>query len=273
VGEGSQREGRRLGHLPPFWFDPGTPGYHQVVNAITAEPGTHVRFLAGYERLYPEAQGYPGDDTLFLELLGPPNDILSELVADGKFNMNHLSIISRLNFGKFRMVFAGDAQMENWSHFDRERMYEGGCTALKTAHHGSKNDTQGERLEHLSPRYVIVSSDPAAKDELPYLVGSSVFHTYTQKSNSPCVALTHACGSVRITVKPSGVVESVKAFGDAIEAAPDLSKGTPLQSSDWGPEALALNRAFPLLIRIPDQWGSLFRWGKEGRGAGDQAAG
>lgn len=26
--------------LPPFWFDPGTLGYHQVVNAITAKPGT-----------------------------------------------------------------------------------------------------------------------------------------------------------------------------------------------------------------------------------------
>ncbi|MBN1773960.1 MAG: MBL fold metallo-hydrolase, partial [Deltaproteobacteria bacterium] len=214
--------------LPPFWYDEGTPGYHQAVNAITTEPGTQVRFLAGYERLYPDSQGYPGADPCYLELLGPPNDLLTELVDDKKFNMNHLSIIARLNLGKFRMVFAADAQMENWSHYDSERMLRDNCTVLKAAHHGSKNGTQWERLERLEPRYVLVSSDPDGRDELPDLVGCSVFHTYQRRGDAPCVALTRTCGSVRISVSAKGQLKGVDSFGEDVNEVPDLANGRPV---------------------------------------------
>jgi len=49
------------------------------------------------------------------------------------------------------MILAGDAQMENWAAFDQEGLLEDPCAVLKSAHHGSSNGTQWERLRRLEP--------------------------------------------------------------------------------------------------------------------------
>jgi len=99
--------------VAPFWYYAGKSGYHAIINRIHAQQ-IPLRFLAGYERNYPDGGTYPEySRELYLELLGPPNDILKDLHGSKAFNPNHLSIIARLTYGKFSMVFAGDAQMEN----------------------------------------------------------------------------------------------------------------------------------------------------------------
>ena len=185
--------------LAPFWHYDGTPQYHTTINRIE---GNHipVRFVGGYERIYPDAGTYPYHRrTLHLEVLGPPNDILEELEENDDLNPNHLSIIARLRYGKFSMVFAADAQMENWTHYDRAGMLEEECSVLKAAHHGSRRGTQWERLERLSPELVIVSSDPTLGDELPDLIGSAILLEYDDDDNRT-VALTSETGTIKITV-------------------------------------------------------------------------
>jgi beta-lactamase superfamily II metal-dependent hydrolase len=129
------------------------------------------------------------------------------------------------------MVFAADAQMENWAHYDREGLLEQSCDVLKAAHHGSKRGTQWERLERLAPKVVIVSSDPAATHELPDLVGSAIFLEYDEDEDHT-VALTSETGTIKITVDAAGFYDVVS-FG---EGPDDLISGLlpgPLPQTDW----------------------------------------
>jgi competence protein ComEC len=217
--------------LSPFWFYAGTPAYHTIINRVQSD---HIplHFLSGYERDYPDGGTFPDyPEQFYLELVGPPNYILEDLQGRNLLNPNHLSILARLSYGRFRMVFAADAQMENWAHYDREGLLEEPCHVLKAAHHGSKNGTQWERLDRLEPKLVIVSSDPAATHELPDLIGSATFLEYNGDEEHT-VALTATTGTIKITVDAAGFYE-VASFG---EGPDDLLSGLlpgPLPQTDW----------------------------------------
>jgi len=217
--------------LSPFWFYAGTPAYHTIINRVQSD---HIplRFISGYEREYPDGGTFPDyPEHFYLELVGPPNYTLEGLQKHNLLNPNHLSVLARLNYGRFRMVFAADAQMETWAHYDREGLLEKPCHVLKAAHHGSKRGTQWERLERLEPKLVIVSSDPAATHELPDLVGSATFLEYDQDEEHT-VALTAKTGTIKITVDAAGFYE-VQSFG---EGPDDLLSGLlpgPLPQTDW----------------------------------------
>lgn len=217
--------------LSPFWFYAGTPAYHQIINRIQ-EDHIPLNFLSGYERTYPDGGTFPDyEDELYLELLGPPNDILKELNEWEELNPNHLSIMARLRYDRFTMVFAADAQMENWFHYDREGLLDEECNVLKAAHHGSKRGSQFERLERLAPELVIVSSDPSATHELPDLIGSAIFLEYDADAGRT-VALTSETGTIKITAEATGQYH-VLSFG---EGPDDLLSGLlpgPLPQTDW----------------------------------------
>lgn len=219
--------------LAPFWHEPGRAGYHAIINQMSAL-GTPVRFLSGYERVYPDGGTFPDfENKPSLELLGPSNSALEELFEAGVLNPNHLSIITRLTYGKFSMVIASDAQMENWDHFDREGMLEDKCDVLRAAHHGSKRGSQWERLERLSPSLVVVSSDPGGHHHLPDVVGGVIFLEF-DKGEKRAVALTHDTGTIKIEVAdPNSPERSIVAFGDG--PGDDVFPGQPvaLAQTDW----------------------------------------
>jgi len=219
--------------LAPFWHHTGNPGYHSVVNAIH-DRDIPVRFVSGYERIPLDANEFPAcSHDVVLELIGPSNNMLDVLADAGELTPNHLSIMARLVWKDFAMVYAADAQMENWAHFDHEGMLKKRCSVLKAAHHGSCRGTQWERLERLSPECVIVSSDPTAQHHLPDLVGGSVFLKYSKEH---VAALTSSTGTVKIEVETSGSYR-VHCFGDDRIKDVDLGQqqGLTLASNptDW----------------------------------------
>jgi len=231
--------------LAPFWnaYGAGPPTYRQMINKIEEE-NCSVDFISGYGRIYPEgaldtsASSNPLFDTesIFIELLGPPNSMISQLERDGKLDTNHLSIMARLNWKNFKMVFAGDAQMENWSHFDSEGMLSEKCNILRSSHHGSCNGTQWERIDRMNPKYVIISSDPEKRHHLPDLVGTSIFAKYEVSDTSKVVALTKNTGSLKITVT-DGTIDSVQYIGDLYNKNIQSLQGTTLTAAnnptDW----------------------------------------
>ncbi len=198
--------------LSPFWHEKGwgSNQYKTIVNRIEATR-VPVRFLSGYSRIYPDdfIDDPPAGDPVvhrdrpYLEVLGPSNGLVTKLEGKEGYGVNHLSIMVRLTWGSFTMVFAADAQMENWSHFDSEGMLESRCKVLKAAHHGSKRGTQWERLERLQPRCVIVSSEPSTGHNIPDLIGSAVFKEYNDDSSNPLVVVTEYTGTVEIVISPS----------------------------------------------------------------------
>ena len=219
--------------LAPFWQEPGPPGYHAIINRLS-ELGVPTRFLCGYERLYPDGGAYPDyEDSPLLELLGPSNNTLDELARSNTLDPNHLSIISRLCYGKFSMVFAADAQMENWQHYDEEGLLEKKCTILRAAHHGSKRGSQWERIERLSPSLVVVSSDPNGEHDLPDLVGSVIFQEFSQSADQSAV-LTYDTGTILIEVPdPASSQRTVTAYCDSPDDPVCSGEPGPLPETDW----------------------------------------
>lgn len=217
--------------LAPFWnqFGMGPPTYRAMLDQMY-QAKTDIDFISGYSRMYPDGAlsanqtGFIVDkEAFYIELLGPPNSLLSQLERDKKLDTNHLSIISGIHWNKFSMIFAGDAQMENWAHFDNEGMFSKKCKVLRSSHHGSGNGTQWERLDRLDPKCVIISSNPKSTHGLPDLVGTSIFSKYETKSGNKVVAVTDATKSIRITVKKSGSYR-IEHFEDQHDEKIDLNR-------------------------------------------------
>jgi len=199
--------------VAPFWheFGMGPPTYHQLMGHLSVQQ-TQVTFLSGYTRWYPDgalttpADGQPpqiDENQPFLELLGPTNGLVETLEEAEVFQTNHLTVMCRLNWRNFRMVSAGDAQMENWYFFDQEQMLEDGCQVLRAAHHGSANGTQWERINRLGARQVIISSDPASTHELPDLCGAAIFAKF-DRVDGQVAAITRDTGTIHLRVTPGG---------------------------------------------------------------------
>jgi competence protein ComEC len=219
--------------LAPFWYLSGTPGYHQIINRIH-EVEIPLNFLSGYDRYYPDGGTYPAyENQPYVELLGPPNNILEELYENKVLTPNHLCIITRVTYGAFSMVLAADAQMENWAYYDREGMLDHRCDVLKAAHHGSRNGIQWERLARLSPSLVVVSSDPDTGHHLPDVIGSVIFLEYDREAGKR-VVLTRDTGTVKITVDtPSNGRYHAVAYGEDVDEETVTQTEVPLAASDW----------------------------------------
>jgi len=208
--------------LAPFWheFGMGPTTYRKLVARLFTN-GTDITFLSGYSRWYPDgalttpAGGQnpeidPGAP--FLEMLGPTNGMVRRLEAAKIFDANHLTIMSRLTWRNFRMIIAGDAQLENWAFFDTERLMEDNCQVLRTSHHGSSNGTQWERIDRLDPRVVVVSSKPDGGHHLPDLGSAAIFATF-DNNNDRTAVITHDTGSIHLTVDAGGN-RTFEQFGD-----------------------------------------------------------
>lgn len=190
--------------LTSLWrYEEDKPGYNSIINTA-AQKKIPVSFLSGYTQVFPDHSPVLKADTPRLEMLGPSNQFIETLSEARKLTINHRSIIARLGWGDFRMVIAGDAQMETWSHFDSEQMLDDPCSVLRAAHHGSANGTHFERITRLASEVVVVSSDPDGKDKLPDLIGRATFLRYAQGSKKPLVALTRDTGTIKLEVETSG---------------------------------------------------------------------
>jgi competence protein ComEC len=198
----------------PFWNEGGmgAPAYMAIMASLYKQD-TKVIFQSGYSRWYPEdvltQPHLPNEKPEIdpkqpcLEILGPTNQIIRNLEESDIFDVNHLSLMCRFTWNNFSVLICGDAQMENWNSFDDEHLMEEKCTILRTAHHGSKNGTQWERLKRLSPSMVIISSHPEISDKLPDLPATAVF-TEFEKKESGFATITKDTGTIHVKVSPSG---------------------------------------------------------------------
>jgi competence protein ComEC len=231
--------------VAPFWheFGMGPTTYRRLIGRLD-DQNTKVTFLSGYCRWYPDgAMTNPpagldpeiDPDKPYLELLGPTNGLVQTLEQANVFETNHLSIMSRLTWRNFRMISAGDAQMENWAFFDHERMLQDKCQVLRTAHHGSCNGTQWERIDRLDPGQLIVSSDPESGHLLPDLSGTAIFATFNSAPDRIAV-VTKYTGTIHLKVTQAGS-RTLTMFGDSPTENIDRTKAAPLTEvsnpTDW----------------------------------------
>ncbi|MBO0725096.1 MAG: MBL fold metallo-hydrolase [Blastocatellia bacterium] len=97
------------------------------------------------------------DSGVRLEVLNPEgNDLLIKKVRPGGSVENANSVVLRLSYGNFSMLFAGDAETET-----EDMMMDSGVTlrsqVLKVGHHGSRYATSARFLEAVAPEAAVIS--------------------------------------------------------------------------------------------------------------------
>ncbi|WP_243281394.1 MBL fold metallo-hydrolase [Clostridium sp. D53t1_180928_C8] len=76
-------------------------------------------------------------------------------IKDSYDKSNDYCIIVGVDYGKYRFLFAGDAEDERMKEFIEQDT--GNYTFLKMAHHGIYNDEVGNFLESVSPSYAVIT--------------------------------------------------------------------------------------------------------------------
>lgn len=110
-----------------------------------------------------------------------PTEELRKKFADEK-DYNDTSIVGKLTYGDFSMLFTGDAEKvaenEQLNSSYKKKLKS---TVLKAPHHGSKTSAGADYMKAVSPEYVVISAgDPSD----PTGSGNSYGHPHNQALNS-----------------------------------------------------------------------------------------
>jgi competence protein ComEC len=129
-------------------WDPGeaasSPAYQRWLERVLERQIPLVTVQAGMR-----TELEPG---LSLEVLGPPNPVHRGSRSDA----NNNSIVMRLVYRDFTMLFAGDLEMEAEARLLGQPEHLS-STVLKVAHHGSRYGSGAEFLKAVRPQAAIIS--------------------------------------------------------------------------------------------------------------------
>lgn len=90
-------------------------------------------------------------------------------MQDGKVNLNLNSVMGRLVYGKFSMMFTGDAEEETeQALLTRHKASELKSDVLKSGHHGSNTSSSKKFIEAVKPTYAVISCGTGNKYHHPH---------------------------------------------------------------------------------------------------------
>ena len=95
------------------------------------------------------------------EIVSPTQSLIDEDTADikakKKVDVNNESVVGRLTFGNFAMLFTGDAEGPVEKTMAAPYGKKLKCQVLKAGHHGSKTSSTAEFLKLVQPESVVMS--------------------------------------------------------------------------------------------------------------------
>lgn len=128
-------------------------------DGMPAGTGTYKNYLTMIKsKKIPYKTLKAGDDLTFFDgvkfkVLGPVKKIKDQ---KGNSDFNNNSIVGRLTYGKFSMMFTGDAEKEE----EASILQKGGTfksDVLKAGHHGSRTSTSPAWLKAVAPKEAFIS--------------------------------------------------------------------------------------------------------------------
>jgi beta-lactamase superfamily II metal-dependent hydrolase len=122
-----------------------TQTYQKMLQAVKANIGNM--------RIARQGQTFTLDSGITLAVLGPSEPLLAK-VSGSEENAN--SVIIKLTYGSFRMLFTGDSEDETEERL-RENHLDLQAQVLKVAHHGSNYATTDEFLQAVKPQVALIS--------------------------------------------------------------------------------------------------------------------
>lgn len=121
--------------------------YERMLKAIQDKK---IRFLKARS-----GQTFDLDSGVRIEVLNPTEQLITEIRSGGSV-LNANSVVVRLSYGDFAMIFTGDAEFET----EVEMMKRGGtlrAQVLKIGHHGSRHATSGKFIDTVGAEAAIIS--------------------------------------------------------------------------------------------------------------------
>jgi competence protein ComEC len=102
---------------------------------------------------------------VIITVLSPARSIRSVAGSD-EASVNEQSLVFRLSYGTFSMIFCADAGFEAEQRMLADR-YDLKSTVLKVGHHGSRYSTSEEFLEQVRPGLALISAGAGNRFGLP----------------------------------------------------------------------------------------------------------
>lgn len=125
----------------------GTATYEKLLNEVKENKVSYVKALRG--------QMIELDSGVKFEVLNPGKQLITDIRSGGSVQ-NANSVVLRLTYGEFAMLFTGDAEFET-----EDQMMKAGANlqanVLKIGHHGSRHATSGKFLTTVGPQFAIIS--------------------------------------------------------------------------------------------------------------------
>jgi competence protein ComEC len=127
----------------------GSITYEKMLREIQDNRTPYIKAVRG--------QGIEIEPDVKFNVYGPPNPLFSESdIGKDRSVQNANSIVLRLVYGSFSMLFTGDAEFET-----EARLMEAGtnlkANVLKIGHHGSRHATSGKFLTAIAPQFALIS--------------------------------------------------------------------------------------------------------------------
>lgn len=151
-------------HLGGFYalVDANIKIEHVYDNGMTYSSSVYRTYMKNVERLkIPRTVLYKGDTvdfgngatfTVYAPWEGDP------LVDNkGKGDLNNNSIVGKLEFGKFSILFTGDAEKQEENRLIKEQNTKLSSRIIKIGHHGSRTSSQKDFLRSVRPEAAIIS--------------------------------------------------------------------------------------------------------------------
>ena len=142
--------------------------------------------------------GRPDPDTLTIDGV---DVIILPRDPDNDASENDNTVMVRIEFGDFSMLFAGDAEekLRDWLVDNHPGLLD--ADVLKASHHGSRNGTSPEFLEAVSPERVVLSSGVHAGFRHPHPEAVTAYESEVDEDRVYC---TNRHGTIRIYGFPDG---------------------------------------------------------------------
>jgi competence protein ComEC len=127
----------------------GTATYEKLLREIQENKVPYVKAVRG--------QAIEVEPGLKFDVYGPPHPPFSEAdIGKDRSVQNANSVVLRLSYGSFAMLFTGDAEFET-----EDQIMKAGANlqanVLKIGHHGSRHATSGKFLAAVAPQFAIIS--------------------------------------------------------------------------------------------------------------------
>ncbi len=127
----------------------GTATYEKLLREIQDNKTPYIKAVRG--------QSIDIEPGLKFDVYGPPNPLFADdEIGKDRSVQNANSIVLRLSYGSFAMLFTGDAEFET-----EDRLMKSGANLkaniLKIGHHGSRHATSGKFLTTVAPQFAIIS--------------------------------------------------------------------------------------------------------------------